>query len=670
MNKLFTKQIPARFQSWKTKLDNWSVPAKVSFFVLGIASTIWFLVRVIPKPSRAGYPCMRTAAPFMSAFVVYLIGITGSFLAFRHSRALFQRSRVWAASAFLVVALVLVAFSFTNQRNPLRASVKAVTVLPDGANNPMGTPLGIFPGRVVWAWDANATDQNCTNTPNHSTRGDDGYFLSKNNDQTVINMMCDSSILRIGGMSTVGESWDALFKSFNQIKGRGALAYASTEKIFIKINQGTADWNSDRAGITWDGTASDLSVGENSNYGNAETTPAVVFAILRQLVDFAGVPQNKIIVADPKSHIFKHTYDILHAAYPNVIYGDKDNYSGIGRTQLAPNENVMMYFSDEGNEMPEAIEDYYYDEMTNANYLINIGCLKAHARAGVTLLAKNHFGSHTRGDAGHMHAGLIAPENDVVERDDYRVYRVLTDLMGHAKIGRNTILNVIDGLWGGPEAVAKPIKWKMSPFNTDWPNSIFMSQDQVALESVCLDFLRTEALVNTGMHNRPLFGAVDDHLHQAASSANWPVGLTYDPEGDGSAMPSLGVHEHWNNSTDKQYTRNLRTGQGIELKSVPYSLVAYASEQTNVSDLTLTQITIAPNPAKDFIRLKGSFAGESSVVVSLTSTSGQQVIKQQVAIRGGSLDENLNLPAGISGGTYVLKVAGAKTQAISKVIVR
>ena len=30
-------------------------------------------------------------------------------------------------------------------------------------------------------------------------------------------------------------------------------------------------------------------------------------------------------------------------------------------------------------------------------------------------------------------------------------------------------------------------------------------------------------------------------------------------------MPSLGVHEHWNNPQDKQYSRNLGTGDGIEL---------------------------------------------------------------------------------------------------------
>ena len=46
---------------------------------------------------------------------------------------------------------------------------------------------------------------------------------------------------------------------------------------------------------------------------------------------------------------------------------------------------------------------------------------------------------------------------------------------------------------------------------------------------------------------------------------NPPFGTVYDPERDGTRLTSLGTSEHWNNATDKKYSRNLKTGKGIEL---------------------------------------------------------------------------------------------------------
>lgn len=51
--------------------------SKLMFIILGVTSTAWFLIRVIPKPQRATYPCMKAAAPLMSTFVIYLLFILG-----------------------------------------------------------------------------------------------------------------------------------------------------------------------------------------------------------------------------------------------------------------------------------------------------------------------------------------------------------------------------------------------------------------------------------------------------------------------------------------------------------------------------------------------------------------------------------------------------------------
>ena len=142
---------------------------------------------------------------------------------------------------------------------------------------------------------------------------------------------------------------------------------------------------------------------------------------------------------------------------------------------------------------------------------------------------------------------------------------------------------MLDGLYaarhasttlGGQDAsdiafhIASP-PWGSEPFNGDWSSMILASQDGVAIDSVALDFLRNEPNVSW-VADLSGNSTVDDYLHEAAEANNPPSGAFYDPDHDGDVvrLDSLGTHEHWNNATDKQYSRNLGTGNGIELIAV------------------------------------------------------------------------------------------------------
>jgi len=116
--------------------------------VAGLVSLIWFLI----KPSRALYPCQRVAMPLASGFVAWLIGITGSVVAFRRARRLFRQARVRLAFACLAAAVVFGAVAI---RNMPETNVGAAEADP---LNPVGTGRGIHPGRVVWVHDPDATD--------------------------------------------------------------------------------------------------------------------------------------------------------------------------------------------------------------------------------------------------------------------------------------------------------------------------------------------------------------------------------------------------------------------------------------------------------------------------------------------------------------------------------
>ncbi len=173
-----------------------------------------------------------------------------------------------------------------------------------------------------------------------------------------------------------------------------------------------------------------------------------------------------------------------------------------------------------------------------AEYLLNIPMLKGHKRAGVTMFAKNHFGSHTRSSASHLHGGLVAPEEypNTPYRMDYGMYRVQVDLMGHRLLGKKNLFYLMDALWATDYELDIPLKWMMAPFNNDWMSSVFASFDPVAIESVGYDFLRAEFTAARGAGTYPQMNAVDDYLHQAADTTNWPTGIRYDPENDGTVL--------------------------------------------------------------------------------------------------------------------------------------
>jgi hypothetical protein len=216
---------------------------------------------------------------------------------------------------------------------------------------------------------------------------------------------------------------------------------------------------------------------------------------------------------------------------------------------------------------------------------------------------------------------------------------------------------VVDGLWGGELPVSIPKKWQMTPFNNDWPNSLFVSQDHVAIESVGFDFVRAEFDLYSHM-----LGA-DDFLLQAADSANWSEGITYDPDADGELIGSMGVYERWNNEFDKQYTRNLGTGNGIELYKDFYTDIPSTDIQSKSS------LRCVPNPAKEHVRIQ--LSGSSMQKGDQIKFYNQQM--QRIACY--TIDQACNEFAvdskDISQGVYIvsLETERSNKQIISKLVV-
>ncbi len=280
--------------------------------------------------------------------------------------------------------------------------------------------------------------------------------------------------------------------------------------------------------------------------------------------------------------------------------------------------------------------------VTEATYQINFANLKGHNLGGVTICAKNFFGSVFRPanipepdpnnskyetdeeyQADYEKYVSLSPEyseyyyawtpngtdrdpetgmygihyymnpihtsfwnkNSVCEMGDYNA---LVDLMGHEHLGGKVMLFLIDALYSSTNQGGSVAKWQSAPFNGGWTSSILASQDFVAIESVGLDFLVAEPTMDGTTR-----GSLDNYLHEAAQADNPPSGTVYDPEGDGTRLASLGVHEHWNNAEDKEYSRNLGTGDGIELvkvfgNSAPPAKVENVVKEEGPGKVTLT----------------------------------------------------------------------------------
>lgn len=563
-------------------------PPKIIFIIMGIISTVWFLIRVIPKPSRAAYPCMRVAAPFMSGFIVYLISLCGITLALRKVRQNLYRAKYVPAGLLIVVVLAIMVISLTHGSTAIYAGTQIMTGPDDGPNKPIGKAKGINPGRVIWSWDKEATNENCTNTFDKQ----DWFWKPENTNRDVVSNMVSNSLIKLTGKPSIAESWDALFRYQNIRKHNKNVGYTKGEKIFIKINQNSSRGVLGReTATTGFDVPTTLKPGEERKkfgMGSTDTGPYIVLEILRELVNNAGVNQEDIAVGDPMCPLYGYDYDVWFKEFPHIAYIDRTTNTH-GRTLITPSSADLVFYSD------KTISDKLYDVIEKADYLINVANLKPHTWAGISMNAKNLFGAQARTNASHLHYALPVTYRDgIFDNGGYRKYRNLVDLMGSKYLGSNTVLFVVDGLFaGGSSQNRGPVKYFMPPFNNDWSSSIFLSQDEVALESVCFDFLRTEwnginkhDPSNNVFESIPNGSGVDDYLHQAADSTNWPEGIKYDPDNSGKPIPSLGVHEHWNNPEKKQYTRNLGSGKGIELISIPENLVqTVTSASTSASTL-------------------------------------------------------------------------------------
>jgi uncharacterized protein (DUF362 family) len=491
---------------------------KLTFIITGIVSTIWFIVRVIPKPSRATYPCMRVAAPMMSSFVIWVLAVAGSVGAFRKAKLNFERANYMYGVFFFLVALAGSLLIFNRQTGIAGSKSSAEWIIVP--NQPLGVAKGIFPGRVVWVHDPAVATWD----------GKTGNWWDENvTSQTESDKMMKESLLSLTGEKSEKKAWTALFTDFNNAHNREGQGYKQGQKIAVKINTNNTYSHEDSPEIN--------------------ATPQLVLSLLKSLVTEAGIAQKSITVFDASRFITNSIFNKCHTVFPDVIF--VDNVGGDGRVKSTYTDNAIPYSADNGK-----LATGLATCAVEADYLINMALLKGHVGQGVTLCGKNYYGVTSIYNDWRKNAH----NNFNPDREGKARYLTFVDFLAHKDLGDKTMLFLIDGIYGSKLVNGGPgPKWQMEPFNNSWGCTLLASQDPVAIDAVGLDLLRTE------WPDAPDMAFSDQYLIEAALADNPPSKTKYDPRRDNTKISSLGVMEHWNNAEEKKYSRNLGKDTGIEL---------------------------------------------------------------------------------------------------------
>ena len=541
--------------------------SRISALILGSVALLWFLLRVIPKPSRASYPCQRAAFPLASAFVLWACGSTAGLFSMIRLRRFLYRYRL-AAIALLILSITISAYWLIRAKGIAAAEIATrYDFAPRTHNVPMGEARGTFPSRVTWVRDPKAAHWSGHMNPQPINGGWTKAPINS------FDEMLSSALRALTSSATDDQAWKKIFSYYNlRARGLQHRGYEPGEAVAVKVNLN----NSSAAGP-----------------GNiVNVSPQVALAMVRQLVNHAHVRPSDIIVYDARRDIYpamltkiwSENRDVRFVqwdapASPQPINPGYGDYHGLEQAQWVEGVSYSLH------------QDEYHDaklipkQIMDATYLVNVALLKAHSypyasaeggdegQTGVTMTGKNQFGS-IKG----------TPElHDAINTNLHgtpHAYSPIVDLAASPNLGAKTILYILDGLYCARRHQSYPLHFPNPPFNnrvepysnTDWPSSILASQDGVALDSVGLDILYSQTKNNLDKDHHPrimIRENADDYLQEEALADHPPSGTAY--RQNGSPVASLGVFEHWDSDISRQYSRNKdpRNGKGIELIYIP-----------------------------------------------------------------------------------------------------
>jgi len=347
--------------------------------------------------------------------------------------------------------------------------------------------------------------------------------------QGPVDQMTQTAIRELTGIENLGEAWKSLFPGIT-----------AESRISLKINL---------------------------SCGDVPTHPQVVNSIIDGLLlmdlDGQQLPEEQIIVWD------------LDTAFFCAQTGYQMNYGGPGVQYFGTDHPAVGFDYSQGFviQHPGTTSTHYPSRIITqmCDYMINVGVIKDHNDADVTLCLKNNYGSFSNVAIWPMH---VSPQyGDGHSRGEPELNRVLRD-----ELGNKTRLFVIDatfGLYYGGPGYTPP---GHTPPNWAY-NSLLMSLDPVACDRI---------------------GTIKINERRQQHVPPMPV---YDPS-------------HVSAAAGPPYNLGTDDPEEIDLVEIDASQQAGAPE-TGIAVGEVSLLPVLPNPARErcLIRFRGRRSFEARIAL-------------------------------------------------------
>jgi uncharacterized protein (DUF362 family) len=227
----------------------------------------------------------------------------------------------------------------------------------------------------------------------------------------------------------------------------------------------------------------------NHGYKKTITSPQLINVVVRQLVEEVGISPADIYLYDLCKKI--PTEIVRDRIAFNINYVERDSTDSIA-DKIKLRLHYGLAAGDRSapikmrnritSKSEEDVTCYIPKVVTECRHLINMPLMTNHIFISNSGALKNHFGT-VRFSNFHSYPGQLHGEE---------IGKAIVDINMHPEIRNKTRLVLADGLFGVFDRGDGDGKRAWSTFNDDFPKSIFLSKDSVAIDSILAAFVIRE----------------------------------------------------------------------------------------------------------------------------------------------------------------------------------